>query len=169
MASGQASLPLRTLSRLAWLVPALLTYLAINQFYVALDIRSTIANGTLTDATITELEISGRTDVTLDYVSLEVPLADGSTLTREEMPIPHSLAPPLEGQETVAVYVLPGAGQEIVIQQIANTQWRIAAINAAVSLLGALLSAWGVFAWNRYLVRKGDPALRTADASTAAN
>lgn len=162
-------MPLRILSRLAWLVPALLTFLAINQFYVVLDIRGTIANGTVADATITELEISGRTDVTLDYVSLAVPLADGSTLTREEMPIPHSLAPLLEDQETVGVYVLPGAGQEVVIRQIANTQWRIAAINAAVSLLGALLSAWGVFAWNRYLVRQGDPALRTAEASPSAN
>ncbi|RMH65942.1 MAG: DUF3592 domain-containing protein [Bacteroidetes bacterium] len=154
------STTLRWISRLAWLVPALLLFLAVNQGRVALELRDTLQTGTPVTAEVLDLEVSNRVDVTLDYVSLRIPLPDGGELVREQMALPHSLAPRLEGREEVEVRVQPGAAQDVVITDIAETQWRIAAMNAAMSLFGALLFGGAVFAWNRYLARQGDPGYR---------
>jgi high-affinity Fe2+/Pb2+ permease len=59
--------------------------------------------------------------------------------------------------------VNPGASQEVVITSIVNTQWRIAAMNAAIALVAALLFGGGVWYWNRSLAEEGDPAQRGVD------
>ena len=148
----------RVIARLLWVFPALLLLLALHQWNAAQDLRATLENGQPATAQITAFESSGRVDVSYDWVSLRVTLPDGQVLEQEQLSFPHSFVPLIEGKETIDVRVLPGADQEIVIAPIGRAQWRLAAINAAISLLGFLMAAAGVFAWNRYLRRRGDPA-----------
>lgn len=155
-----------------WILPALLLVLAINQAKVARDIRHTLEQGLPAVAEITNAQKVNRADVTYDYVDLRVMLESGQVLTKEALSLPHSMFPLVENQKTVEVRVLPGAAQEVVIAStggpearlIARPQWRLAAINAAISCIAFFLFAAGIFAWNRYLGRRGDPAEREATA-----
>ena len=151
-----ASKTSRLTARLLWLVPLLLVVLTINQAKVAYDLHWTLASGTPAVAEVLEVHKTNRVDVTFGSVRLRVPVA-GQTVERT-FPLPISLLPQVEDRETVDVIVLPGAAQEVVVAAIARPQWRMAASNAAMSFIGLVLATLGVFAWNRYLARKGDPA-----------
>ena len=151
----------RLIARVLWLLPALLFFLTFTQVQVALDLRATFEAGVPATGEVVAFDNTNRADVTYGYVSLRVPLADGRVLMKEKMSLPHSLLPRLEGQETVVVRVRPGAAQEVVIAQLMPAHWLIAASQAGISLLGALIFFTGVFWWNRYLKKKGDPARRT--------
>lgn len=156
-------------ARALWLFPAVLLLLTFYLADAALDLRETLMEGIPATAEITDFASSDRVDVTYDYVSLRAELPDGQVIAREQLSFPHSFAEILTGQETLEVRVLPGADQEIVIvrvgeQLIGRPQWRIAAIQAGMSFVAFLLAAAGVFAWNRYLRRSGDPADRYAEA-----
>lgn len=148
-------------ARLLWMLPLVLLYLAVNQAIVARDLQETFEAGAPATAEITELEISNRVDVTLDWVSLVVRNEDGSVQAYDQIPLPHTLAPMLEDTDEVAVRLRPGTAQPLVIERIARAQWRMAAIQAAIAFFGALLFGGGVFWWNRTLKRQGDPAQRT--------
>jgi hypothetical protein len=150
----------RLVARLAWILPVFFLGLALHQGRAAYGLRATATSGTPATAEVLELHQENRVDVTYDYVSLRVTLPSGETLTRERLALPHSLAPRLEGKETVDVRVRPGRSQEVVVTLVANTQWRIAAMNSAIAAVAALLALGGVFYWNRHLARQGDPAAR---------
>lgn len=153
------------IARLLWIFPALLILLTVHQAKVAYDIHQTLQQGTPATAEVVETFKSERVDVSFDYVSLRVPLPDGRVLVKEKMSLPHMLYPQVEGKETLDVLVMPGEAQAVVIADIARPQWRIAAINAAMSFLGFLFFSVAVFAWNRFLNRKGDPADRPVPAA----
>lgn len=155
----------RLVARLAWVLPLFFLGLTVHQAKVSFDIRETLNQGELATAEITEVHEENRVDVTFDWVSLRVPLQDGSVLVKEEMALPHSLVPLLkteddEPRESVEVRVDPGADQEVVILSVASTQWRIAAMNSAIGGVAFLIFAVGVFYWNRSLKTDGDPAER---------
>lgn len=151
----------RTIARLLWVCPALLLFLTLNQAKVALDLRTTWERGIPATAEVTAFENSNRADITYGYVSLRIPLGDDTVLTKEQMSLPNSLLPRLEGKEHVDVRVRPGRAQEVVIDALMPAHWLIAASQAGISLLGMLILATGVFWWNRYLQKKGDPARRS--------
>ena len=153
----------RLIARLLWFMPALLFFLTLNQTKVALDLRATWEEGTPATAEVLAFENTNRADVTYGYVSLRIPLPDGQILTKEKMSLPHSLLPRVKNEETLAVRVRPGAAQEVVIASIMPAHWMIAASQAGMSLVGGLILFVGVFWWNRYLRREGDPARRTLD------
>ena len=157
----------RIVARVLWILPALWFFLTVDQVKVALDLKATWEAGTPATAEVVTFENSNRADVTYGYVSLRVPLADGQVLMKEKMSLPQSLLPRLQGQETLAVRVRLGAAQEVVIAQLMPAHWLIAASQAGISLLGAILFFTGVFWWNRYLKKKGDPARRTLDEEEA--
>ncbi|NND71456.1 MAG: DUF3592 domain-containing protein [Rhodothermales bacterium] len=144
----------KRVARMLWFAPVLLLALAVNQAFVARDVSTTLNEGIPAVATVTEYERVDRADVTFGYVSLNVVLSDGSVITKEKMSLPYTLLPGLEGETELPVIVSPGADQEVVIASIASTQWKIAAIQAAIAFVGSLLFGWGVFAWNRYLARQ---------------
>lgn len=146
-----ASKSVRTIAKVVWGIPVLLLLLGINQVRVAQDIRSTLAEGASAQAEITDWHLDERADVKFDYVSLRVPLASGDVLVREKMPMPHSLIYLLENKEEVAVRVREGAAQEIVIEEVGSTQWRIAAMNAAISFFTVLMAGFAILMWNRHL------------------
>ncbi len=156
------------IARLLWLAPALLLFLTVNQIKVALDLRYTLENGIAATAEIMDFESTDRVEISYDYVSLRVRLADGRVIEHERMSLPHSFVPLIEGKKTVDVRVLPGAAQEIIIASVGRAHWRLAAINAVMCFVGFVLLAVGVFAWNRFLRRKGDPAQRNVLEEPAA-
>lgn len=150
-----------------WILPAILLVLGVYQVNVALDIRTTLHEGQLAQAEVIDAEVSGRADVTYDYISLRARLDDGTVIEREKMSLPHTIAKDLEGTTTLEVRVLPGSDQPVVVAELGRAHWRIAAINALMCAVGVVMLTAGVFAWNRYLHRKGDPALRAAPVDAA--
>jgi hypothetical protein len=159
----------RWVARALWLAPAFLVFICAQQIWAAYTIGQTIARGTPATAQVTKMEQSNRVDVTYDYMSLRVALPGGDTLTKERMSVSHTLVPLLEDKKQVAVWVRPGAAQEVVIrergpygQEIGRKQRRIAVVQAAMSGLAALMFGFGVFWWNRYLRRRGDPSAEPA-------
>jgi hypothetical protein len=77
------------------------------------------------------------------------------------MSLPHTLVPVIQGRDELPVRVRPGSRQEIVIEEIGSMHWKLALMNMGMSLFGFVLLAAGVFSWNRYLDRQGDPGHRT--------
>lgn len=156
----------RWISRIAWLLPLLLVGLALHQGKVAYDLYATKTAGAEATAEVLEVHKDNRSDVTYDYVSLRVPMPDGSTLTREKMSLPHGIVPVLQEKETLKVRVRSSGPRGVVIVEqiestpIVDTQIRIAGINGLMSFGLALLAGLGVWFWNRSLRRNGDPAYR---------
>lgn len=148
----------RLVAKLLWIGPAILFFLTINQVLVAIDLKETLENGVNVIAKVTEFDKVDRADVTYGFVSLAIPMEDGSTLVREKLSLPYTLLPMVEGAEELEVIVMPGANQEIVIASIASTQWKIAAIQGLIAFGAFVLFAAGVIWWNRYLKNVGDPA-----------
>lgn len=155
-----ASNVIRYIARAAWILPIFFAGLFVHQAFVAYGLRATLTEGQPTTAEVLEVHMENRVDVTYDYVSLRVELPDGQVITKEKMSLPHSLIQLLENTETVDVLVQPGAAQEVVIAQFGATQWRIAALNAAMALGAALVFGLGIYYWDRYLQREGEPSER---------
>jgi len=153
------------ISRLLWIVPAILLFLCLNQAKVAVDIKYTLENGKDTVANVLEMRVNDRVDIPFGYVSLQVPLEDGTDLVQEKMALPYTLIPHVQHQDQLDVHVLVGASQQIVISKIAATQWKMAALQSSMCLVGFIMSAVGVFLWNRLLRKKGDPAEESPNLS----
>jgi hypothetical protein len=154
------------IARIAWLLPLFFLGMSLHQGKVAYDLRTTKTQGTEATAEVLEVHKDNRADVTFDYISLRVPLPDGSTLTREKMSLPHGIVPVLLDKETLAVRVNPGGPRDIAIVEtvkstpIVDTQMRIAGMNGFMAFGAALLFGVGIWYWNRSLRREGDPAQR---------
>lgn len=146
------------LARLAWFAPALLLLLTVHQAVTAVQLRGTWLHGEPAVAEVTGFDNTDRVDVTYGYVNLRVELPDGRVIEQNEMSLPYTLIPRVEGEERLEVRVRPEAAQPIVIARLMPAHWLIAATQSAIAFLGALLLGFGVFAWNRYLARHGDPA-----------
>ncbi len=156
----------RWIARAAWLAPLLLVALSVHQGKVTYDLHTTKTQGTAATADVQTVHASNRTQVTYDYVSIRVPMPDGSVLTRERLSLPHGIVPALKGRETLQVRVASGGNRSIVVTEpinstpVVDTQIRIAGMNGLMSLGGALLFGIAIWFWNRSLRREGDPAER---------
>lgn len=153
----------RLIARIAWVVPAFFLVIALHQGRTSYNLNATLQYGTPATAEVVEVHEENRVDVTYDWVSLRIPMQDGSVLEKNQMALPHSLIPLVKDKKTVDVRVAEGASQNVVITSIVNTQWRIAAMNAAIAFVAALLFGIGVGYWNRSLRSEGDPAARGVD------
>ena len=157
---------IRWIARAAWLVPVLMAVLSLHQGKVAYDLHTTKTQGTTATAEVQTVHASNRTQVTYDYVSLRVPMPDGSTLTRERLSLPHGIVPALKGRETLQVRVMSGGCRcsvgtgAINSTQVVDTQIRVAGIDGLVSFGAALLFGVVIWVWNRRLRRDGDRAER---------
>lgn len=144
-------------ARLMWLAPALLVVIAISLLLAGSDQRTTLESGEPAVARVIDTEVRNRADVTYGHIDLRVPSTSGDS-TDVRLPLPLSLLLGVESEKTLDVRLLPDTDQPVVIERIARAQWRMSYIQASMSLLGALLLVWGVWAWNRYLAREGDPS-----------
>ncbi len=149
------------IARLLWLLPAILFFLTIHQVLVAFDIRETFREGEPATAEITEFDLTDRSEVTHAFVGLRVHMDDGTIIERPHVAVPYTLINYVRGREEVEVLVRRDADQEIVFLESGDSHWRIAAVNSAMSFVGFLMFFSGVFWWNRYLARHGDPARRS--------
>lgn len=140
----------RTIARSAWIIPTVLLALSLYQVDVARDLQSTISTGEKVWAEVTRYERSDRKDVTFVEFDLEAHLSDGSTLRRERMTLPYSIGHRID-EDSVEVFVQPGADQDVVIASVSGTHRSIAWSNAAMGFVAFLISLTGVWAWNRYL------------------
>lgn len=147
----------KTVARLMWLGPALLVAISIALLRAGFDERTTLESGTLVTAEVVDVNIRNRADVTYGHIDLRVPTPEGEVIERR-LPLPLSLLIPLEDEKELAVWYQPASSTDVVIDFIARAQWKMALIHAGMSALGAILLAIGVFAWNRFLGREGDPA-----------
>lgn len=150
-----------TVARLMWLAPVLLVVISIALVRAGFNQKNTLETGVLVTADVVDMSIRNRADVTYGHVDLRYPTSAADS-AEVRLPLPLSLLMSIEGEETVAVRLLEDAEQPVIIDSIAHAQWRMSFIHASMSLLGALLLVWGVFAWNRFLKKEGDPALRSS-------
>lgn len=144
------------IARLLWIFPAILLFLTINQILVAVDVRETLTRGAPARAEVVDIHTTNRADVTYGYVQLRIPTAKGMVERRLSMPL--SLLYEIRGADSLDVRLLTDDDVDVVITAVARPQWRMAAINAAISFVGLMMLTAAVGAWNRYLKRKGDPA-----------
>lgn len=145
----------RSIALVAWIVPVVLTLLGGHQVWTAIEIGRTLRLGEDATARVTRYERTDRKDVTQAELDLVVTLSDGSTITRNKLALPYSVAHRVEA-DSVQVRVLRGAAQEIVLTDIAGTQRRIAWSNAAMSFIMGLIALAGVVAWNRFIRAGGE-------------
>ncbi len=150
-------------ARMLWLAPGLLFALGIYLGWSAYRLHHVWQEGIPAIAEITALEISARVDVTYDYVNLRIRLPDGRVVERKQLSLPHTLAPLLRGRDSIEVRIRPENPEDVVIVELVQTQWRMALIQAIMSLVGGVFFAVGVAWWNRLLRRRGDPALRAPE------
>lgn len=120
-----------------------------------LELKETLERGYSATARVTGVEIRNRADVTYGHIDLRVPDEAGDS-AQVRLPLPLSLLMGMEEQTEVRVKVLDRTDQPVVIAGIARAQWRMSFIQAAMCLLGALLLAWGVLAWNRHLATSSE-------------
>jgi len=164
-------------ARALWAAPILLLVAGAWLLKAPLDFQRTLSRGIEAEARVTDYHSSGRSDVTYDYISLAVTLPDGREIVQEKLSLPRGLSPLLENTETLPVRVLPESAQPIVIVgtgrpgepfQIGVSQMRIMWVSAAMCLLGGFLLLWGVWAWNAYLAKNGDPGSAPAPVAASA-
>ncbi len=139
-------------ARLLWLAPVLLVVIGLSLIRAGFSLKNTLESGTVVTARVVDVSIRNRADVTYGHIDLRVPDTRGDS-TDARLPLPLSLLMSLEGAPTVEVRSLEDTEQPIVIDRIARAQWHLSFINASMCLLGALLLAWGVWSWNRYLAK----------------
>lgn len=147
----------RHVAAASWIIPCALILLGGHQAWTAVEIGRTLRLGEEATATVTRYERSDRKDVTQAELDLTVTLSDGSTISRERLALPYSIAHRVES-DSLRVRVLRGAAQEIVLEEIGGTQRRIAWSNAAMSLIMGLIALAGAVAWNRFVRGGGEPS-----------
>lgn len=144
----------QVIARFFWFVPLVLAGLAINQGYVAMQLRKTWSTGESAIAMVEEFDVTNRADVTYGYINLRVLLPDGQIIERQKMSLPQSLWSRVKGQDSLHVHLRPGASQEIVIDRLMPAHWLIAASQMGISLIGALFSGVLAYFWNQSFLRE---------------
>ncbi len=150
----------KLVARLMWLAPVLLVAIGLSLIRAGFSLKNTLESGAVVTARVVDVNIRNRADVTYGHIDLRVPNTAGDS-TDARLPLPLSLLMSIEEAPTLEVRVLEDADRPIVIDRIARAQWRMSFINASMCLFGALLLVWGVWSWNRYLGKEGDPSLRS--------
>ena len=135
---------MRYIIRVLWCIPMVLVALGINQAMLARNMKATWEQGLLAVAAVTEHEQTNRADVNFGYISLLVSLDDGSELAVNEVSLPYTLLPRLVGRDSVAVRVLPGAPQEVVIVELMPTHLNIVLAQIGFCALGTVLFLGGL-------------------------
>ena len=151
----------RLIARLLWVLPAILFFLTIHQVIVGLDIRETLRTGEPATAEVIEFDTTERSEITYAYVTLRVRMANGEEFVKERMSLPQTLIGNVRFAEELDVIVKPGNDQDVVIQSIGETHWKLALGNSLMSLFGFIMLVVGIYAWNRYLAKSGDPGSRS--------
>lgn len=155
------SLTHRPVARLMWIGPLLLLAICGALLKAGLEQRTVATRGAVVTATLDSLSVRERSEITRGaaYLRYTPPGETAPVVRAVELPL--SFLKELEGREgrPVAIRVLPGDGQ-IVLAGHERGQWMLTLSFAGMALIGALGLAWLVAAWNRYLAREGDPALR---------
>jgi hypothetical protein len=153
--------PNRPVARLMWIGPLLLLLIGGWLVRAGAQQRAAAERGALVTATVDSAVVHERSEITQGTIYLRyTPPGEAAPIVRA-VELPMSFLKELEGRigQPVQLRVLPGSDQ-VVLADHARAQWVLTFAFAAMALLGAVGLGWMVGAWNRYLAREGDPALR---------
>jgi hypothetical protein len=145
-------------ARLLWIFPLLLYVVAGFLFVASSSIRLTLENGEAVQAEVVEIHTTERSEYTDARVTVRFASPESVEPRVETLTLPLTLVKHLDDAERVTVRLLPGADHEVVIEEIARPQWRMALIQSFFALFGAVGLSVMIFLWNRMLRRTGDPA-----------
>src|SRR5690606_4886931 len=99
-----------------------------------------------------------RSEYTDGYMQLRFTPPGAEAPVERRVTLPLTLIKYLEGAEVDPVRVLPASDVDVVLEDVARPQWRMALIQSSFAVLMGLILAALVFFWNRHLRRHGDPA-----------
>lgn len=147
-----------------WLIPLVLLGLFAHQAFIAWSVQNTMSNGEAAVATVKNLQIRDMVAQSHGLVELEIPLKNGQAY-QKKMTVPAAWVYALgkKSLNTMAVHVLPGAGEDVILDEIARIQFRTTLINLGVIAVFFFMVVFGLVSWSRYLQKNGDPADRIVE------
>lgn len=148
----------RVVAMLLWAFPLLCVAIAVHLFQAAFDIRQTLEAGERVEAEVLEIYTLERSEYTDGYMRLRYTPPGAEAPVERRVTLPLTLVKYMEGAEIVPVRVLPGGDVDVVLEDVARPQWRMALIHSSFAALMGLVLGALVFFWNRHLRRHGDPA-----------
>lgn len=149
-------------ARMLWIIPLALVGLTIHQVWVARSVAKTMSEGHRVIAEVTFFDVKEMVAQTHGILDLEIPDSNLGSYSKR-LTVPAAWLYDMGELDSLAVYVLDGGTQDVVIENLAQVQARTAWVNAMVALLFALMIAVPVWLWGRYLKREGDPAYRQSE------
>ena len=153
----------RTVARLLWALPLLMLVIAAALLRAGLEQREVAEHGAVVAATVEDLVVRERSEITRGSARFRYTEPGGTAEVVREVELPMSFLKELQERpgQPVRLRVLAGRDQ-VVPANHRRATWVLTLSFAGMALLGALGLAGLVGAWNRYLAREGDPALRLA-------
>ncbi len=145
-------------AKLLWAMPLLCFAIGGFLFQAGFDIKRTLEAGTPTEAEVLEIHTLERSEYTDGYIRLRYTPPGATAPVEERVVLPLTFLKYLEGAERIPVRVAAGSDVEVVLEDVARPQWRLALIQSAFALVMGLGLTVLVGGWNRYLARHGDPA-----------
>lgn len=146
-----------------WIGPVFLLAIAAWLVWAGFEQREAAERGTVVTASVDTLVVRERSEITRGSAVFRYTPPGGTAEVTRDVELPMSFLKELQAHpgRPVDLRVLPGNDQ-VVLANHGRAQWILTFSFAAMALLGALGLTWMVAAWNRYLAREGDPALRMA-------
>lgn len=138
---------------LIWLLPAYLLFLTVHQVLVYNGIGDTYENGDSYTAQIVEFDIKQIASQTNGYVILRFETSGGEQIQRK-LTLPVELASMITDLTQIPVRYKQGAFKEIVIMTTYSEHRNLVLSNAAISLIGLLITLGIAWAGHRSASRK---------------
>jgi hypothetical protein len=159
-------------ARALWAAPALMAVIAVALLVSGLDQRATAIEGTDVQAEVVDIEVRERSEITRGAVTLRYTPPEAAAPVERTVELPLAFLKEIEQDLSdnpdlvLPIRVREGSDQ-ISLGAFERVQWVMTLAFSGMALMGAIGLVLLVGAWNRYLAREGDPALRHLDGAAA--
>ncbi|MEM0962423.1 MAG: hypothetical protein AAGK21_07825 [Bacteroidota bacterium] len=155
-------------ARLLWALPLLLVVIAVATTRAGIDQRAVSEQGEAIVAEVTGLNLRERSEITTGQVRLRYTPPGQTAAIERDVELPIILLKEIEVDylttpdgETMTLPIIASAeSDQIVLGTHQRGTWLLTLSLAGMAAIGAIVSAFLVGGWNRFLAREGDPALR---------